>query len=114
MRPGHFELAGITCGDGLPKLVGDATSGTPGVESMLDIETITGVAGNIETEFWGYSGKSPDNPDNEPFMKWLAAVSATADADVPKLFSTSYGEDENSWSMPAATLGLMSVSRSRS
>ena len=80
---------GITCGDGLPKLVGDATSGTPGVESMLDIETITGVAGNIETEFWGYSGRSPDNKANEPFMTWLAAVSATADADVPKLFSTS-------------------------
>ena len=39
---------GITCGDGLPKLVGDATSGSAGVESMLDIETITGVAGNIE------------------------------------------------------------------
>jgi len=94
---------GITCGKGLPKLVGEATKGMAGVESMLDIETITGVAGNIETEFWGYSGKSPDNPDNEPFMKWLAAVSATADADVPKLFSTSYGEDENSWSMPAAT-----------
>merc|ERR1711879_917705 len=35
-------------------------------------------------------------------MKWLAQVSNTSDADVPKIFSTSYGEDENSWSFPAA------------
>ena len=69
---------------------------------MLDIETVTGVAGNVEAEFWGYAGRSPDNPANEPFMKWLHAVSNTSDADVPKLFSTSYGEDESSWSFAAA------------
>ena len=49
---------GLTCGKGLPRLVGDATNGAAGVESMLDIETITGVSGNIETEFWGYAGTS--------------------------------------------------------
>merc|ERR1712130_492515 len=54
------------------------------------------------SEFWGFGGNSPDNPANEPFMKWLAEVSKTSDADVPKIFSTSYGEDENSWSYPAA------------
>eukprot|EP00927_Polykrikos_kofoidii_P037338 TRINITY_DN3148_c0_g1_i1.p1 TRINITY_DN3148_c0_g1~~TRINITY_DN3148_c0_g1_i1.p1 ORF type:complete len:565 (-),score=77.54 TRINITY_DN3148_c0_g1_i1:242-1936(-) len=93
---------GIECGKGLPKLVGDATSGSPGEESMLDIEYITGVGGNIETEFWGFSGSSPDNPQNEPFMKWLALVSSTSDTDVPKLFSTSYGEGESTWSFAAA------------
>ena len=68
--------SGITCGDGLPKLVGDATTGeehapslmaapfkwlstigenppffagSAGVESMLDIETITGVAGGTHS-----------------------------------------------------------------
>eukprot|EP01062_Namystynia_karyoxenos_P059780 TRINITY_DN511_c0_g1_i3.p2 TRINITY_DN511_c0_g1~~TRINITY_DN511_c0_g1_i3.p2 ORF type:complete len:574 (+),score=210.79 TRINITY_DN511_c0_g1_i3:92-1723(+) len=92
----------LTCGKGLPKLVGDATTGAAGVEAMLDIETITGVAGNIESEYWGFGGKSPDNPDNEPFMKWLSQVSQTSDADVPRIFSTSYGEDEGSWSYPAA------------
>jgi len=93
----------MTCGKGEPKLVGDKTTGfMPGTESMLDIETITGVAGNVESEFWGFGGNSPDNPANEPFMKWLAEVSKTSDADVPKIFSTSYGEDENSWSYPAA------------
>merc|ERR1719265_2466066 len=93
---------GIECGKGLPKLVGDATTGNPGVESMLDIEYITGVGGGIDTEFWGFSGTSPDNPQNEPFMKWLAKVSSTSDADIPKLFSTSYGEGESTWSEAAA------------
>ena len=74
----YCESAGLTCGDGEPKLVGDSTSGDPGVESMLDIETITGMAGNVEAEFWGFAGHSPDNPENEPFMKWLTQVSLRA------------------------------------
>jgi len=35
-------------------------------------------------------------------MKWLAQVSSTGDAEVPKLFSTSYGEVESTWSPAAA------------
>jgi len=93
---------GINCGKGEVTLVGDATTGH-GTESMLDIETITGVAGNVDSEFWGFSGRSPDNAENEPFMKWLAQMSSTGDDAIPKLFSTSYGEDENSWSLEAAT-----------
>merc|ERR1712039_888237 len=93
---------GLTCGKGLPTLIGDATTGGAGIESMLDIETITGVAGNIDSEFWGFSGRSPGNPENEPFMKWLTQMGKTSDADVPKIFSTSYGEDESSWSFAAA------------
>jgi len=96
----------ITCGKGDPKLVGDASADHnfgSGVESMLDIQTITGVAGNIHSEFWGFSGRSPDNNENEPFLAWLTQVSSTSDADVPKIFSSSYGEDEDSWSLDAAT-----------
>ena len=92
----YCDKENLTCGKGEPKLVGDATAGSAGVESMLDIETVTavasngeewpafsfhvshsapplvqvtGVAGNVEAEFWGYAGRSPDNPANEPFMK---------------------------------------------
>eukprot|EP00450_Noctiluca_scintillans_P013753 CAMPEP_0194496616 /NCGR_PEP_ID=MMETSP0253-20130528/13824_1 /TAXON_ID=2966 /ORGANISM="Noctiluca scintillans" /LENGTH=574 /DNA_ID=CAMNT_0039338035 /DNA_START=106 /DNA_END=1830 /DNA_ORIENTATION=- len=93
---------GINCGLGSPKLVGDATAGSAGTEAMLDIETITGIAGNVESEFWGFSGRSPDNDENEPFMKWLAQMSTTSDDDIPKIFSSSYGEDEGSWSYAAA------------
>ena len=96
--------SGITCGKGDPATAGDAVTGlTSGVEAMLDIESITGVAGNVTSAFWGFSGNSKDNKENEPFMSWLALVSNTSDADVPKLFSTSYGENENSWSFEAAS-----------
>lgn len=94
---------GITCGKGLPKLVGDATTGNPGTESMLDIETITGLAGNVESEFWGFSGRSSSSSENEPYLKWLQQTDSTSDADVPKIFSTSYGEDEASWPLKLAT-----------
>jgi len=99
-----IHCGGITCGKGAVKTVGDAASPgfSGGVESMLDIETITGVAGNVESEFWGFSGRSPDNPQNEPFLKWLTTLSNTSDAEVPKIFSTSYGEDEGAWSEAAA------------
>jgi len=93
---------GLTCGKGYPTLVGDATSGSAGIESMLDIESITGVAGNVHAEFWGFGGRSPDNPENEPFMKWLTQMASTPDESVPLIFSTSYGEDEASWSYAAA------------
>jgi len=93
---------GINCGKGEVTLVGDATTGH-GTESMLDIETITGISGNVASEFWGFAGRSPDNAANEPFMKWLAQVSSTGDDTIPKIFSTSYGEDENSWSFEAAS-----------
>jgi tripeptidyl-peptidase-1 len=94
---------GINCGKGEVSLVGDATDPGKGTESMLDIETITGIAGNIDSEMWSFGGRSPDNAENEPFMKWLAQVSSTSDDTVPKIFSTSYGEDENSWSFEAAS-----------
>ena len=49
---------GLTCGKGDVITKGDGVSGlSAGVESMLDIESITGVAGNITAEFWGYAGK---------------------------------------------------------
>ena len=35
-------------------------------------------------------------------MKWLSQLANTSDTDVPKVFSTSYGEDEDAWSLPAA------------
>jgi len=92
----------INCGKGDVTLIGDATVGH-GTESMLDIETITGISGNVESEFWGFSGRSPDNSENEPFLSWLQGMSNTDDETIPKIFSTSYGEDENSWSFEAAS-----------
>jgi len=76
-------------------LKGDAALGIfGGVEAMLDAEYITTLGEGVPSEFWGFSGRAPHNKDNEPFLKWLSAVSNTSDDTVPKLFSTSYGEPE--------------------
>ena len=76
-------------------LVGDETKGAGGTESMLDIEYIGATGAGVATEFWGFSGRNPYQKNDEPFLKWLYTVGNTSDADVPKLFSTSYGEDED-------------------
>lgn len=78
-------------------LVGDATMGRKaGVEAMLDIEYMPAMGALIPTEFWGFSGASPMDSADEPFLKWLYTVGNTSDAEVPLVFSTSYGEDETS------------------
>lgn len=68
--------------------------GSPGVEASLDIEYITSLGGGVPTEFWSFAGRAPDNPENEPFLKWMLQVGNTTDDAVPKVFSTSYGEGE--------------------
>lgn len=73
-----------------------ATGGLSGTESMLDAEYMTALGASIPSEFWGFSGRAPDSPQNEPFLKWLETVSNTTDEEVPLVFSTSYGEDEDS------------------
>ena len=75
-------------------LVGDATTGKAGVESMLDIEYMPAMGALNPTGFWGFSGSSPIDAADEPFLTWLYTVGNTTDVDVPKVFSTSYGEEE--------------------
>jgi len=65
-----FCKAGVPCGmDGKASAVdtkGDAGDHKgSGTESMLDIEYITALGAGISTEFWGFSGRSPDNSKNE-------------------------------------------------
>jgi len=86
------------------KQVGDGVTGlTAGVEAELDIEYINALGSGIESEFWGFSGNSPDNPQNEPFLKWLQMVSNTSDEEVPLIFSTSYGEGETTTTIETAS-----------
>ena len=65
---------------------------------MLDIEYVNAGGAGIHSEFWGFAGRAPDDAENEPFMKWLYTLGNTSDAAAPKVFSTSYGEDEDSTS----------------
>jgi len=90
---------GLMCGKGDPGDVGDKTLGTDQVEAMLDVDVITGVAGNIHTEFWGFD--VPDK-DDDPFVSWLIKVAETSDEVIPKIFSTSYGGAEADYSLVAA------------
>jgi tripeptidyl-peptidase-1 len=75
---------------------GDKMGSSAGVEASLDVDYISSVGGNVTAEFWSFDGTAPDNPQNEPFLKWIQLVSNTSDAEVPHVFSTSYGEDEAS------------------
>ena len=65
---------------------------------MLDIEYVNAGGAGIHSEFWGFAGRAPDDAENRPFMKWLYTLGNTSDAAAPKVFSTSYGEDEDSTS----------------
>lgn len=96
-------MGGVDAKCPVVKQVGDGVTGlSAGVEAELDIEYINALGSGIKSEFWGFSGNSPDNPQNEPFLKWLAVVSNTSDADVPLVFSTSYGEPEDSTTQDTA------------
>lgn len=66
------------------------------VEAELDTQYIMGIGGNVDTEYWTFTGRAPDEPENEPFMKFLTTLASTDDSEVPLVISTSYGEDEDS------------------
>lgn len=77
--------------------VGDGKQGgarVAGVEAELDVQYIMAMGLHVETEFWSFAGRMPDNDQNEPFLKWMYTLSNTSDA--PYIISTSYGEDEDS------------------
>jgi len=66
------------------------------IEAELDTQYIMALGGNVETEFWTFKGRVPNEPENEPFLKFLTTLSGTPDDEVPWVISTSYGEDEDS------------------
>eukprot|EP00469_Lotharella_globosa_P010077 CAMPEP_0167778458 /NCGR_PEP_ID=MMETSP0111_2-20121227/4264_1 /TAXON_ID=91324 /ORGANISM="Lotharella globosa, Strain CCCM811" /LENGTH=532 /DNA_ID=CAMNT_0007668763 /DNA_START=55 /DNA_END=1653 /DNA_ORIENTATION=+ len=70
-----------------------------GVEANLDVQFLSTMGGGVPMEFWSFAGRAPDNPENEPFLKWMYLVGNTSDKVIPKVFSTSYGEAEHTVSM---------------
>lgn len=78
----------------LPDVVGNNDPTEPTLEASLDIQYLMSMAPNMTTEFWYTPGDQPDNKGAEPFIAWLAQVSSTPDAQVPKVFSISYADDE--------------------
>lgn len=79
------DTASVTSAPNVKEVGGGVKGLLAGVEAMLDIEYINALGANIASEFWGFSGKSPDNPQNGPFLVWLATVSNTSDAEPREL-----------------------------
>jgi tripeptidyl-peptidase-1 len=92
------SLSGVS-----PSVVGPNTPTKPGVEAMLDIEYIMAMGKGVQAQFWSTAGEQPHNPENEPFLLWLSAVSNTSDATVPRTFSVSYGDNEPGVNLAYAT-----------
>lgn len=77
--------------------VGDGKQGgvrLAGIEAELDVQYMMAMGLHVETEFWSFAGRMPDNDQNEPFLKFLYTLGNTSAA--PYIISTSYGEDEDS------------------
>ena len=72
-----------------------------GIEAALDVDYMTTLGSGVLTEFWSFPGNAPDNAENEPFLDFLYYLGNTTDT--PFVFSTSYGEDEDSVSLDYAT-----------
>ena len=79
-----------------PTVIGLINEFEPATEASLDIQYGMGVGRDIPTQFWSTAGKQPDNPDYEPWLKWLEDVSQVGDDKLPLSFSGSYGEHESS------------------
>jgi tripeptidyl-peptidase-1 len=95
----------VASGRKISKDVGDGASEKHvggQVEAELDTQYIMAMGGNVETEFWTFTGRAPDNPENEPFLKFMTTLSDTPDAEVPLVVSVSYGEDEPSTTLDYA------------
>jgi len=76
----------ITVGDGKDE---KHTGGQ--IEAELDTQYIMAIGGNVETEFWSFVGRAPNEPENEPFLKFLTTLSSTSDDEVPLVISRAMG-----------------------
>lgn len=84
------------------------TSNTPeqmanrkGYEGALDAQTILGISWPVPMVTYNVGGKPPYNAipshmnnTNEPYLAWLQYMKTVPDADLPKVISISYAEDE--------------------
>lgn len=90
-------------GAGISRTFGNTTDDDVGCgdEANLDVEYITATGRKVPTEFWSFSGYSPDVPQiNEPFLDFMLHLNQQST--VPWVVSTSYGEDEASTSIEYA------------
>jgi tripeptidyl-peptidase-1 len=78
---------------------GGNDQGDPGVEANLDIQYTVGISAPIPNTYYSTGGSPPFIPDsttptntNEPYLDWLNFI--LNQTTIPHVFSTSYGEPE--------------------
>ncbi|KAK7033671.1 hypothetical protein VNI00_012671 [Paramarasmius palmivorus] len=97
----------------------------PGVEANLDIQYTIGMSFPTPNTYYSTGGSPPFNPDsqtptntNEPYLDWLNFILAQDDADIPLVFTTSYGDDEqtvpNDYAVKVCDLFMQLGARGRS
>jgi len=122
---GKFELVKVHGGKDRQKLDQDQIDRQLGVEANLDTQTALGFTLPTRNIFWSTGGSPPFTPDistpyntNEPYLDWLNFILGQPKDQIPKVISTSYGDDEQT--VPAsyarrvckgfAALGALGVS----
>ena len=75
------------------KIIGSNNPSDPGIEAMLDSEYMMSIGKDVNTEWWFTKGAQPDNPQDEPWLKWLLQCANTTT--LPHVFSASYTDFEH-------------------
>lgn len=80
--------------------IDNATAGA-GIEGNLDLETILGLVYPTPVTLYSTGGEPPFQPDNfttsntnEPYLTWVLWMRDQDPKNIPKVISTSYGDDE--------------------
>jgi len=122
---GKFQLVKVNGGKDYQKLDQDQIDRQLGVEANLDTQTTLGFTLPTRNIFWSTGGSPPFTPDlatpyntNEPYLEWLNFILGQPKDQIPKVISTSYGDNEQT--VPAsyarrvckgfAALGALGVS----
>lgn len=97
-----FEIVQVHDGGNSQTLDQDQIDRQLGVEANLDTQTTLGFTLPMRNVFWSTGGRPPFDPDlatphntNEPYLDWLAYILNQPQDQIPKVITTSYGENEH-------------------
>lgn len=104
-----FPIVTISGGQDTQQLDQDQIDKQTGLEANLDIQTTLGITLPTSNIFWSTGGSPPFTPDlatpyntNEPYLDWLSYILGQPQARIPKVITTSYGDDEQTVPMSYA------------
>lgn len=96
-----FQIVKVHGGKDFQTLDQDQIDSQLGVEANLDIQTTLGFTLPMQNTFWSTGGRPQFNPDlatpsntNEPYLDWLSYILSQPQDSIPKVITTSYGDNE--------------------